>query len=139
MSDARAIASGLFCLFFAGIAGAALVWSRDTGLVPLLVGVPGLALSLLQLREDIRESRQAPKPIPTAALRRLAYVLAFVIVTLLIGLLPGAFVGIAVFLRVSERTSFLFAILISALYTGIAWLLFEVVLELTLFEGFLLT
>ena len=139
MSDARAVVSGLFCLFFAGIVGAALTWSRDTGLLPLLVGVPGLALSLLQLRGDIRESRQAPTQIPRAALRLLAYVLAFVIATLAIGLLPGAFIGIAVFLRTGERTSYRFAFLIATLYTGIAWLLFEVVLELSLFDGILLT
>ena len=139
MSDARAVASGLFCLFFAAIVGAALLWTRDAGLMPLLVGFPGLALSLLQLRDDIRESQQAPVQIPRAALRLLGFVLAFVIVTLVIGLLSGAFVGIAVFLRTRERTSYRFAILIATLYTGIAWLLFEVVLELSLFDGVLLT
>ena len=63
----------------------------------------------------------------------------FVVVTLAIGLLAGAFVCIAVFLRVYERTGYGFAIAMAALYTGVAWLLFDVVLELTLFGGILFT
>lgn len=139
MSDARAVVSGLFCLFFAGIVAAALGWSRDTGLAPLLVGGPGLVLSLLQLRDDIRNSRRAPMRIPPAALRLLAAFLGFVLVTLAIGLLPGAFVCIAVFLRVYEHTGYGFALAMAAAYTGIAWLLFDIVLELTLFGGILFT
>ena len=139
MSDARAIVSGLFCLFFAAIVAAALGWSRDTGLTPLLVGGPGLVLSLLQLRDDIRQSRRAPIRIPPAALRLMGSFLGFVLVTLAIGLLAGAFVCIAVFLRAYERTGYGFAIAMATLYTGLAWLLFDVVLELTLFGGILFT
>lgn len=139
MSDARPLASGLLCLFFAGIVAAALGWSRDTGLAPMLVGVCGLVLSLLQLRDDIRESRRAPKRIPPAALVLLGWFLGFVIVTLAIGLLPGAFVCIAIFLRMYERTSYGFAFVTATLFSGLAWLLFDVVLELSLFAGILFT
>ena len=139
MGDARVLVSGMFCLFFAGIVVAALGWSRDTALAPLLVGGPGLVLSLLQLRDDIRRSRRSPMRIPPAALRLMAWFLGFVLVTLAIGLLPGAFVCIAVFLRMYERASHQFALSVAALYTGLAWLLFDVVLELTLFGGILFT
>jgi hypothetical protein len=139
MGDARAVVSGIMCVFFAGIVAIALGWSRGAGLAPLVVGISGLVLSLLQLSDDIRASRHTPTRIPRPALVLVAWITGFVFVTLAIGLLPGAFVSIAAFLRLHERASLGFAITIAAIYSGIAWLLFDRILEQSLFQGMLFT
>jgi hypothetical protein len=139
MGDARAVVSGIMCLFFAGIVAVALGWSRDTGLAPLVVGIPGLVLSFLQLTEDMRVSRQTPDRFPRPALVLVGWIAGFVFLTLAIGLLAGASVSIAAFLRLHERASLGMAIAIAVIYTGIAWLLFDSILEQSLFQGMLFT
>jgi hypothetical protein len=137
MGDARAIVSGLMCLFFAGIVVIALSWSRGAGLAPLAVGILGIVLSLLQLASDMRSSRHTPMRIPKAALVLAGWFVGFVFVTLAIGLMAGAFVGITAFLRLHERTGFGFALTVAVIYTATAWLLFSEVLGLGLFPGLL--
>lgn len=139
MGDARAVVSGIMCVFFAGIVAIALGWSRGAGLAPLVVGISGLVLSLLQLSDDIRTSRHTPMWIPRAALVLIGWLAGFVLVTLAIGLLAGAFVSIAAFLRFHERDAYGFAFAIAAVYTGLAWLLFDRVLKLSLFHGIFFT
>jgi hypothetical protein len=136
MGDARTVVSGIMCVFFAGIVVMALSWSRGAGLAPLAVGSLGLVLSVLQLVDDMRRSRRTAIWIPRAAAILVGWFAGFVLVTLAIGLLAGAFVSIAAFLRLHERDGYGFAFTVAAVYTATAWLLFGVVLELSLFPGF---
>jgi hypothetical protein len=136
MGDLRAVVSGAMCVFFTGIVVIALSWSRDTGLAPLAVGILGIVLSLLQLASDMRVSRHAPMPIPRAALVLAGWFVGFVLVTLAIGLMAGAFVAITAFLRLHERAGLGFAFTVAAVYTATTWLLFDKVLGLSLFPGF---
>jgi hypothetical protein len=139
MGDERTVVSGIMCVFFAGIVAFALSWSRSAGLAPLAVGIPGLVLSLLQLADDMRASRRTPMRIPKAAFILVGWLTGFVLVTMAIGLLAGAFVSIAAFLRLHERDGYSFAFAVAAVYTATAWVLFDVVLELSLFPGILFT
>lgn len=136
MGDLRAVVSGAMCVFFTGIIVIALSWPRDTGLAPLAVGILGIVLSLLQLASDLRTSRHAPMQIPRAALVLVGWFIGFILVTLAIGLMAGAFVAITAFLRLYERASFGFALTVAAVYTATIWLLFDEVLGLSLFPGF---
>ena len=139
MGDARAVVSGIMCVFFAGIVAIALSWSRGAALAPLAVGISGLVLSLLQLVDDMRTSRHTQMRIPRAAFILVGWFAGFVLVTLAIGLLAGAFVSIAAYLRLYEHKGYSFAFAVAAVYTATAWLLFDMVLELSLFPGFFFT
>jgi uncharacterized membrane protein YGL010W len=127
------------CLFFVGIVAYAMSWSGGTGLAPLAVGGSGLALSILQFIQDMRESRRNPIRVPIAAMILVAWLIGFVIATLAFGLLAGPFLSIAAFLRLNVRTSHGFAFSVALAYTVSVWLLFDVVLQLRLFPGLLLT
>lgn len=137
MGDARAVVSGIMCLFFAGIVLFALGWSRGAGLAPMVVGIAGLVLSFLQLADDLHTMRREPTKTPRVAIILIGWLAGFVCVTLIFGLLAGAFLSIAAFLRGQERTTYGMAVSVAAIYTAMVWLLLEIVLELTLFPGLL--
>lgn len=139
MGDARAVVSLVMCLFFASIVAFAMNWASGTSLAPLAVGGSGLALSILQLAQDLRESRRDTLRIPRVAIVLVAWLSGFVIVTLALGLLVGPLLGIAAFLRLHVRASHRFAFGVALAYTVTVWFLFEVVLQLSLFPGLLLT
>lgn len=155
----------LMLLIFGAMVGVALQYPEGGRMMPLMVGIPGIALCLLQLALDARNAeagafgyrfRAAPKagkPEAPAVLipgldeefgphtvrRELAmwtYFVAFVAGVLALGFFVSVPAMLVTFLRREAGSSWRLALVLGLGATLVMYLMFGVVLQIRLFSGF---
>lgn len=120
---------------------------------PLIIGIPAIALCVLQLVLDLRGRRLSDMPVerapPVAAtdaqpppatreLRAWAWFLAFVATVLLAGFWIAVPVFVVMFLRFEAHSAWLHAFALGGGATAVLYALFGLLLKASLHEGFLL-
>jgi len=157
--------TGLMLLIFATMVGVSLQYPEGARMMPLVVGIPGIALCLLQLALDARNAeagafgyrfRAAPKAGKPAApavvipgldeefgphtVRRelvmLAYFVAFIAGVLALGFYVSVPVMLVTFLRREAESSWRLASILGLGATLVMYLTFAVVLHIRLYPGF---
>ncbi len=176
--NGKLLMSLVMLAIFAAMVLVAAGYPPEARLLPLVIGIPGLALCLLQVANEIRDARpgvrsgarsgarseaqsraqsgarsEAPPmglsegplqdddPIDQAAkIRRefvlLAWFLAMVLGVLLFGFLIATPVLVFGFLALDQRESFKLAATMATAGFAVLYLIFEKLLELILFRGF---
>lgn len=127
------------CVAMVGIAAQ---YPPDARFMPFIVGIPAIALCLLQLALDFRASRrnQVPAVGGGVELRRellmWAYFIGLVVGILLFGFLVTIPVFVVVFLRLWARTSWRFALGLTAAASVLLYLALVQGLGVVLHPGF---
>jgi hypothetical protein len=118
-------------------------YSPEARFLPLVIGIPALALTALQLAVELRRAARggaAAAPVP-GRLRREAvlflYLAGLLAGLLLFGFLVGAPVFVGVFLARREKEPWPVVIGASAATLTVLYVMFELFLELSLYEGFI--
>jgi hypothetical protein len=143
--DGRVLTSAVMLAIFAGMTGIALGFPPQAQLMPLLVGVPGTAMALLQLIREVR----APTEAPTAEAafeqheehgrerKMFLWLALFLAGILAFGFLWATPVLVFAFLRFGERESWAVAAIGALGIWVVLYGVFVQLLELFLFEGLL--
>ena len=168
--NGKLLMSLVMLAIFAGMVLVAAGYPPEARLLPLVIGIPGLALCLLQVAYELRDSwagarsrarsrarSGAPPKGPSAGLsegplqdddpiaqaakiRRevvlLAWFLAMVLGVLLFGFLVATPVLVFGFLALDQRESLKLAATMALAGFAVLYLIFEKLLELILFQGF---
>jgi hypothetical protein len=131
--------SGLLCLFFSAYALLALDFSPTARIAPLAFSLPGGLLAFLQFYSDLTRTPPAAGDQTTAPGARgvLLWLAGLVAAAIFLGLLPGCWLFIAAWLRLRERRGLGFALTVASVFCGTAYLLFDVLLGLSLHTGLL--
>jgi hypothetical protein len=140
----RILTAAVMFVIFAGMTVMALGFPAQAQLMPLLIGVPGTLMALVQLIKEVRAPAEAPSDAEAALEAReeqrrerkmLLWLGLFLAGILAFGFLWATPVLMFAFLRFSERESWA----IAAIGAIGAWLILYIVfvrlLELFLFEG----
>ena len=154
--------TAIMLLIFTTMVGIATEYPADARFMPFVVGIPGIALCLLQLALDAvraydgqltRHFRTAPKagkPVETGPaelpefgrhtvkqeLRMWAYVVAFIAAVLCFGFYASVPIMLITFLRSEAKASWRSALLLGIGATAVLYLMFGVVLQIRLHAGF---
>jgi hypothetical protein len=137
MLEGRVLVSAIMVGVFALTVGLSLTYAPDTRFLPLVIGIPGLLLSLLQL---VTELRTPGAPVVTKAEHRLegvmfAWFFLFVAGLVLFGFLYAGPALVAAYLYFSGREKWYVALGAAAFAWGILYGVFEQFLGLPLFDG----
>jgi hypothetical protein len=138
--DGRIAVSGTMVAVFAAALMAALTYGPDGRLAPLVVVVPGLVLSAIQLSLDLFGSGERDRTEFDPARRRRAFILigylaAFVLGTVLVGLPLTALILVFTYLKVYQREGALISGAISLVLALSAFLFLETVFGIGLVGG----
>ena len=129
---------------FVAMVGIASQYPPDARFMPLIVGIPAIALCLLRLGLDFRDALRSKAPAPAAHDERTvrremimwAYFIGLVGGLLLFGFLLAIPVFVVVFLRHWARTSWRLALGLTAAAAVILYLVFVQGLGVALHPGF---
>jgi hypothetical protein len=129
---------------FVAMVGIASQYPPDARFMPLIVGIPAIALCLLRLGLDFRDALRSKAPAPAAHDERTvrremimwAYFIGLVGGLLLFGFLLAIPVFVVVFLRHWAQTSWRFALGLTATASVILYTVFVRVLGVALHPGF---
>jgi hypothetical protein len=137
--DGRILTAGLMVAVFAAMVGLAFTYAPGARTLPLVIGIPGLVLALMQFVTEWREKH--PRRIEEEQRRRevamFIWFFLFIAALLLFGFVYGGPVMLALYLWFSWRERW-YTILISAvLLWVILYFIFQEALGLFLFEGFI--
>lgn len=133
--------TGVMLAIFVAMVGIALQYPPDARFMPLVVGVPAIALCLLQLGLDFRDSARSEAPADGAIELRRELVMWAYFIGLLAGILVFGFlltipVFVVVFLRHWAQASWRFALGLTAAASLILYLAFVQGLGVALHPGF---
>ena len=120
--------------------------------LPLVIGIPGIVLVLVQLYVDVRRDVRGPRSSPTSRtkasgshqgtsqLRRelvlFGYFVGLVAGVILFGFWLTVPVFLILFLRLHERDNWMFVISLTAVSWLVIYLIFDRLLEIALHPGF---
>lgn len=143
--DARTATSLVMFLLFAGGVYLALDLPQKAAFMPLLIGIPGAILCLVQLVADLRTPRAAPNPDAgddkdegRSEAEIFIWLGAFAAAIVGFGFVVGGPLIVTAFVRFSSRESWLNAIFAGAGTFAVLYGVFIWMLELSLFEGLIL-
>lgn len=144
--SSRILTAAVMLMIFAGMSVIALGFPPKAQLMPLLIGVPGTAMALVQLIKEVRAPAAAP-PVGEAAFearqeqrreRQMFFWLALFFAGILaFGFLYATPVLVLAFLRFGEREPWTVAAAGALGAWLVLYLVFAQLLELFLFEGLL--
>jgi hypothetical protein len=137
------LVSGFFCAFFIGFALAIPGFSPSARIAPLAIAVPGMLLTLWQFVGDLAASRRggATTEAASATTSRpgmLLWLTLLVSATILVGLVAGCWLFITLFMVVRTKFGIKPALATASLFSGAVYLLFTIVLGISLHIGVLL-
>ena len=141
--EGRIAVSAMMLLFFAIPVAMAFTFPAEARVLPLVVGIPGIALGLIQLVSELRKPSEIGSigPGEQEQLRRelgiFAWLAFFVAAILLFGFVYAGPVVLALYLRLSWKESWLTVALSATLLWAILHFIFNTWLGLVLFRGFL--
>jgi len=138
MLEGRLLVSGIMVVVFATGVGLALTYAPDARFLPLVIGIPGLLLSLVQLVKELRERH--PEPAVTGEEHRregrmFAWFIVFVGGLVLFGFLYAGPALVAAYLYFSGRERWYVALGAAFFAWAVLYGIFEQFLGLPLFEG----
>lgn len=122
------------------VAMVAIAWGypAQSRFLPLLIGIPGIVLTLVQLFQDMRKKREAPRTDTRQEVVLFAYLGGLVAGVILFGFWWTAPVFLVLFLRWHEREKWWFVASLTATAWLVIYVVFDRLLELTLHGGFLM-
>lgn len=140
------VALGMLAIF-GTMTAIATGFGSKAGFMPLLIGIPAVALSLLQLGIELRKDREAARrraaggvmpagPSPARELTMWGWFLALVGAILAFGFWIAVPAIIAGFLRTQAKRRWASALLAAAVGTGALYVMFGLILQVPLHEGF---
>jgi hypothetical protein len=137
MVEGRTLTAGIMVAIFATMVGVALTYAPDARFLPLVIGVPGLVLSVVQLAVELRTK---PDKEFTAADRRaewkmFAWFVFFVVGIILFGFPYAGPTMVAIYLHFSWREKWYVSLGSAFFAWAVLYGVFEYVLGLPLFEG----
>jgi hypothetical protein len=139
--NARIFLAGLMLALFGAMTGTALGYPAKAAFVPLVIGVPGTVLCLIQLVTELRASSSRTEAPSTRDVRRewvmFGWIVGFVTTVTLLGFLVAAPLVLYAYLRFNAKEPHWLAGLIAAGGLALIYGVFEYTLEVTLFEGLL--
>ncbi len=155
--DGKVVMSLVMLTIFTGMVGMALTYPPETRLLPLVIGIPGMLLGLIQVGVEIRDARRkagsalggeageqgagAEESVPPADIVKreivlLAYLAALAVSILLFGFWLTIPVFAIVFLRAHERESWRLTLSLSLGAWAVLYMIFDRLLEIILHQGF---
>lgn len=140
LTNGRIIISTCMCLFFSVVIITAFTNSSEARIVPLLTGVPGLLMSIMQLKDEIHSTITDFHPVEpnwpdTKAITLTGWFFILILATVIIGNIPASTIFIAAFLWLHEKRGILKALLVAVIFNSLIYFLFELVLKIPLFTG----
>ena len=138
MLEGRILVSGIMLLAFATAVGLSFTYAPEARFLPLVIGVPGLLLSGVQLIKELRDKPAEPPVTPEEHVREgrmFAWFIAFVGALVLFGFLYAGPALVAAFLYFSGRERWYVALAAAVFAWIVLYGVFERFLGLPLFEG----
>jgi hypothetical protein len=137
MLEGRLLISGLMVAVFAVAVGLSFTYAPEARLLPLVIGIPGLLLSIIQL---IKEMRERGVPVVTSEehareFRMFGWFILFVGGLVLFGFPYAGPLLVAAYLYFSGGEKWYVALIAAILAWSILYGVFERFLGLPLFEG----
>lgn len=140
--DGRTCMSVVMFAIFAGMVSVASTYPEETRLLPLVIGIPGMVLCLIQVVMDGMAAHRSrgdtslsPSPTTIREAVLLGWFLGFLLMVLCFGFLIAAPVMIFAFLYFDQRESLRLSAIMSAAGLVVLYGVFETLLELILFHG----
>jgi len=137
MLEGRLLVSGIMVVVFATAVGLSFTYAPETRMLPLVIGIPGLVLSIIQLFNELR-ARPEPAVTPEEHKREgsmFAWFILFVASLVLFGFLYAGPALVAAFLYFSGKEKWYVALIAAAFAWAVLYGIFEQFLGLPLFEG----
>jgi hypothetical protein len=140
--NAKIILSGLMLAIFGAMVATAFSYPAQAALVPLVIGVPGTVLCLIQLGVELRHARESTgAPAKQRDVRRewvmYGWIVGFVVTVTLLGFMLAAPIVLYSYLRFNAKESHWLSALIAVGGLALIWGVFEYTLGVDLFEGLL--
>jgi hypothetical protein len=138
MLEGRILVSGIMLLAFATAVGLSFTYAPEARFLPLVIGIPGLLLSGVQLIKELRERQGTPVVTPEEHKREgrmFIWFIAFVVALVLFGFLYAGPALVAAFLYFSGRERWYVALAAAVFAWAVLYGVFERFLGLPLFEG----
>ena len=137
MLEGRILISGIMVLIFGAAVGFALTYDPDARTLPLMIGIPGFILTLVQFVREVRE--QHPDKINPAdlprELRMFGWFVIFVGGLVLFGFMYAGPVLVATYLYFAGKEKWYVCLIAGIVVWGILYGVFEWFLGLPLWEG----
>jgi small-conductance mechanosensitive channel len=138
MLEGRILISGLMVAVFAIAVGLSFTYAPEARLLPLVIGIPGLLLSLVQFVKEWREQRPEPAVTPDEHAREwrmFSWFIGFVAGLVLFGFPYAGPLLVAAFLYFQGREKWYVALAAAVFAWAVLYGVFERFLGLPLFEG----
>ena len=137
--------SAVMLAIFAGMVAMATAYPPDSSFLPFVIGIPGTVLCAVQLAIEIatarREAGQRLSAESRASLRKAAvlfgWLIVFMVAILLLGFLYAMPLVLFAFLRLNQREPVRLSLSLAGGGLLGMWLIFDVLLELPLHNGWL--
>jgi hypothetical protein len=137
MLEGRILVSGIMVVVFATAVALSFTYAPETRMLPLVIGIPGLVLSIVQLFTELR-ARPEPAVTPEEHVREgrmFAWFFIFVGSLVLFGFLYAGPALVAAYLYFSGKEKWYVALTAAVFAWAILYGVFEQFLGLPLFEG----
>jgi hypothetical protein len=138
MLEGRIITAGLMlAIFTTAVTIALLYFPAGARMLPLVIGIPGVILSAIQLVSELRksDSEQASPEVRAGEIRMIAWFASFACVIIFLGFTYGSPVMIAAYLSIRAKEKW-YTVLIGA---ALVWVILEYVftqgIGIVLYEG----
>ena len=139
--NAKVFLAGLMTAIFAAMVGAAFSYPAKAAFVPLVIGVPGTVLCLIQLATEIRALQTGKLDEKPRDVRRewvmFGWIVGFVVAVTLLGFIVAAPLVLYSYLRFNAKEPHWLAGLMAAGGLALIYGVFEYTLQVTLWEGLL--
>src|SRR3954468_21770212 len=139
--NARVMLSGLMLAIFAAMTATALSYPAKAAFVPLVLGVPGTVLCLIQFATELRASQAGKTDEKPRDIKRewvmFGWIVGFVVTVTLLGFIVAAPLVLYFYLRFNAKEPHWLAGLIAAGGLALIYGVFEYTLQVTLWEGLL--
>ena len=140
--NGRIILSLLMLLMFSGFLHLTLGYSPAARLAPMVVCIPGLILSAIQLAYDVHAAKvnNTTDDIPEPQQKQRAILIIcwfgfLTICSILFGILVSGMIFMYTFLRFSQDENQKLSISLASVFTLVIYLVFELIVRINLFEG----
>ena len=139
--NAKTILAGVMLAIFAAMSATAFAYPTKAAFVPLVIGIPGTVLCLIQLGVELRHLRDGTAQPSTRNVRRewimYGWIIAFVIGVVLLGFMVAAPILLYAYLRFDAKEPHWLAGLIAIGGLALIYGVFEYTLQVDLFDGLL--
>jgi hypothetical protein len=157
--DGKVLMSLVMLAIFVGMVGMAMTYPPETRLLPLVIGIPGILLALIQVGVELADARRKADSAKgaeatgrdfdvearfgsAATIRReivlLAYLVVLAVAILLFGFWLTIPVFVIVFLRTHERESWRLTLGLALGVWAALYLVFDRLLEILVHRGFVI-